>query len=53
MFDTDLALLISILILFFFIKDILIILLITCVICILFNYVLDEATLNSIYIYKN
>ncbi len=49
MIDKDLAILIAIVLLFLFIKDILMIVLITCVICILLHYGIDDATWNKIF----
>lgn len=49
MIDKDLAILIAIILLFLFIKDILTVLLITCVICILLHYAIDDATWNRLF----
>jgi hypothetical protein len=49
MIDKDLAFLSAIILLFLFIKDILLVLLITCVIYILIHYAIDNVTWNKIF----
>jgi len=49
MIDKDLAFLSAIILLFLFIKDILLVLLIACVIYILIHYAVDDTSWNKIF----